>query len=375
MNNDLYQSFVISTPNPTDKYITEFEVVPGNRNIVHHVLVFQDTSSAPVNMDSAYAGPGYVTFGGVGSNTAQLIGTWVPGSSSYKLPPGMAIKLNAGARLIFQIHYPVGSTGQVDSTKINIKYSNTPLRNVSTAPVLNRANMTNGPLLIPANTVKTFHSQQRIPANVTTISVGPHGHLLCKMFEVFGITPQNDTIKIIKIDDWDFHWQGNHDFQKPLKIPAGTMLHCYATYDNTDANPNNPNSPPQDVSWGEATTDEMMLIYFAYTGYQAGDENIIVDTASHGKHYLDCKLEHSNNPTVQLEEWTIYPNPANNIINIYHPNSVQNFSANIFDMQGRLVKHAINENKIEISLLPSGTYLLMIHAETGVIRKKFVKTL
>lgn len=374
LNNDLYQAFVISNPNSTEKYITEIEVVPGNRNIVHHVLVFQDTSNRVVTLDSATAGPGYVSFGGIGSNSAQLIGTWVPGTSSFQFPSGMGVKLSVGARIIVQIHYPLGSSGQSDQTKVKFRYSSTPVRSISISPVLNHANLTNGPLFIPANTVKTFHAQQRIPLNATVIAIGPHGHLLCKMFEVFGITTQGDTIKLIKIDDWDFHWQGNYDFQKPIKIPAGTTLHSYATYDNTANNPDNPSSPPQDVSQGESTTDEMMLVYFAYTGYQQGDENIIVDTASHSKHYLDCAPDYSNEPVSNIEEWNIYPNPVSQILHLESPTGVVTFAANIFDMQGRLVKYVINEKQIDVSALASGTYVIMIQSENGMTRRKFIKT-
>jgi len=374
ISSDLYQAFVINNPTNNNQYISEIEVVPGNRNIVHHVLVFQDTSDIPVNLDSASAGPGYVSFGGVGSNTAQLLATWVPGSSSYKLPSGMCIRLNSGSRLILQIHYPLGSTGQTDSTQVRIKLSPNALRNVSINAPLNRARLTNGPLLIPANTVKTFHAQYTVPANLSIISVGPHGHLFCKMFEVYGLTPQGDTIKIIKIDDWDFHWQGNYDFQRPIKIPAGTILHGYATYDNTNGNPDNPNSPPQDVSWGEATTDEMMLVYFAYLPYQNGDENIVVDTLSHSKHYMDCIPDFSVTPPAIVDNWNIYPNPVNGILHIQSPSGSQNFTATVYDMQGRMLKYVINENQVDVSALPSSTYLLLIHTDTGVIRKKFIKT-
>ena len=105
---DLYQAFVITNPNPVAKYITQIEVVPGNRSVVHHVLVYQDSTYTPVANDSAFAGPGYVSFGGIGSNTAKLVSTWVPGSGIYNLPTGMGIRLGAGARIVLQIHYQIG---------------------------------------------------------------------------------------------------------------------------------------------------------------------------------------------------------------------------------------------------------------------------
>ena len=370
--NDLYQAFVITGVNATAKYLKEIEIVPGNRNIVHHVLVFQDTSSTPVIKDSAYAGPGYVSFGGIGSNTAKLIATWVPGSDLYRLPPGMGIKLDASSRIILQIHYPADAAGQTDSTKINLKYDLNPLRNVNISSVLNSNNLVNGPLFIPANTTKTFHAIYTVNTNVSAILVGPHAHLLCKRFECYGLTPQNDTIKLIKIDDWDFHWQGMHPFQKPIKIPAGTVLHGFAYYDNTTANPENPNSPPQDVRLGEATTDEMMLIYFGYLLYQAGDENIIIDTASHGKHYLDCKVN-ENNTIVNNSLFAINPNPVSGVLHIYPNVDYGPYSVAIFNATGQLVFTATNEQNISVSHLPRGVYFACIVWDGRRYLRKFLK--
>lgn len=251
-NEDLYQAFVVSNPNPTPIYITAMEVIPGNRSIVHHVLVYQDTSYGVVTNDSSYAGPGYICFGGINSNSANLIGTWVPGAEITKFPAGMGIRLDAGSRIVLQVHYPLGSEGKMDSTKVNFKFStNSTLRNVLNAPLIYKNTMTNGPLFIPANTVKTFHAQLIMPSDLTFIYAGPHGHLLCKSFECYGIKPNGDTIKLIKINDWDFHWQGSHTFKSPIKMPEGTMLHCYATYDNTTNNPENPSNPPRNVGQGK----------------------------------------------------------------------------------------------------------------------------
>ncbi len=116
------------------------------------------------------------------------------------------------------------------------------------------------------NEVVTFHQEVTIPQASTLFSIAPHAHLICASMMAFGVTFQGDTIPLVDIPKWDFHWQGAYQFQKPLKIPAFTKLHGYATYDNTSSNPHNPNSPPQVINVGEATTDEMMLFYLSYSG-------------------------------------------------------------------------------------------------------------
>lgn len=381
---DIYRCFVIQNTETTDKFITGFEVIPGNRSIVHHVLVFQDETNTPVTLDANDPGPGYTSFGGIGSQSAKLIGGWVPGQGVFQTPAGMGIKLPASTNIVLQIHYPAGTQGMEDSTKIHIQFSpSSTLREISIQPPLNHiTSLTDGPLVIPANTIRTFHEEYTIPVNLTVLSVGPHMHLIGKSIKAYGLTPQGDTIKFIDIPDWDFHWQGSYMFRNPIKIPAGTVLYGEATYDNTVGNPNNPNNPPQQVTVGEATTDEMMVIYFSYLFYNNGDENIVIDNSTSIEHYNNCQY----NSVTEVEEttdenyFTVFPNPAANSLNI---SCKKLFADNtlliIYDALGREVESLqipasanANNANITISHLPSGIYSLQLKSDNISAAKKFV---
>ena len=157
MTQDLYRCFVVRTNAGVDKFLNAIEVIPGNARIVHHVLIYQDTTNAAELLDAADPGIGYTSAGGPGVNSATLIGAWVPGSKIVKYPNGMGARLLKNARLIVQIHFPLGSAGAIDSSKINIFYTpqQTGVREVRLLPILNHSsNMTNGPLSIPANTTR-----------------------------------------------------------------------------------------------------------------------------------------------------------------------------------------------------------------------------
>src|SRR6185436_13388896 len=210
---DLYRCFVMPSGLLSQQYITEIEALPGNRNIVHHILIYEDTSGIPAQLDAADPDPGYTDFGGTGSPSSNLIGVWVPGQSVYRLPVGMGIGMPANTNIVIQIHYPGGITNQTDSTKILFKLSSSLLRNVTITPPLNHFNLTNGPLVIPPNTTRTFYSQYTIPVTLSTLSVGPHMHLIGKSIMSYGVTPSNDTIPFINIPEWDFHWQGLYSFR------------------------------------------------------------------------------------------------------------------------------------------------------------------
>ncbi len=88
-------------------------------------------------------------------------------------------------------------------------------------------------------------------------------HLLGRQAMLEAWLPNGDRKQLIRIDDWDFHWQGNYIFNDPVLLPAGTLVVLTATYDNSINNPRNPNNPPVLVRWGERTVDEMCLAFLS----------------------------------------------------------------------------------------------------------------
>ena len=106
--------------------------------------------------------------------------------------------------------------------------------------------------------------------------------LLGKKFKAYAIDLHNDTIPLIKIDNWNFRWQYFYTFKNPLKITGGSEIIVEATYDNTIDNHDNPFSPPREITERKGfngkgsmrTTDEMLQFIINYLPYQEGDENI-----------------------------------------------------------------------------------------------------
>ncbi len=373
---DLYRCFPIPSNVFTDKYISEIEIVPGNYKRVHHVLLFQDSTSVPFTLDAADPDPGY-TSGGSGSNASKLIIGWTPGEGRYVFPPNFGTKLTANTNFVIQIHYPPNILNEIDSTKVLIKFATTPVRQTVSKPILNHGtNLLNGPLFIQANTTKIFVEKYTLPtaSKVSLISVFPHMHKIGENIKCFAVKTNLDTIPIIDIPKWDFNWQGYYTFQKPLVIPGGSSLYAIAQYNNTTSNPFNPSNPPQNVSAGEATTEEMMLVYFNYTTYQTGDENIIIDTSSHFQHYIGCNTPSAITNSTKVD-FTLKPNPVATFlyINGVHSN---NYTATITNVYGQSVLYiATLANSIYCGQLAAGTYILSIKDKDNHIlsNQKFVK--
>jgi hypothetical protein len=375
---DVYRCFVVPTGMMADKFITAFEAIPGNRSIVHHVLVYADTTGICAQLDANSPGPGYTSFGGVGTSNAILLGGWVPGTAPITYPTGFGVRLPSTAKIVIQIHYPAGTAGMVDSTEIHFFFSPTNnVRQVYIMPMLNHAqSMVNGPLSIPANQTKTFTELYTMGPglNFSLIGIAPHMHYIGRNITVYGVSPTNDTQRLIRINDWDFHWQGFYQFKSLQKVPAGSNIIAHAFYDNTSNNPENPSSPPQPVSPGEATTDEMMIVYFIFSVYLPGDENIIIDST------ISTSIPSTYYHGQQLLE--VYPNPASRDVTVkYYLEQGDNGSVDIINIEGRVVKSLVAEGALEagykaaryeVADLPPGVYHLRLKTSQQVQSRKLL---
>lgn len=260
---DVYRCFRLETGLSSQRYLSAVEVMPGNRTMVHHVLLFADTTNASAALDGKDGQPGYPCFGGPGFNAVSPLGAWVPGFRNSFLPDGIGIDLPAGAPVVIQVHYSA-RTGSVapDLTRTGLHFSRTPVqKRLLTLPLVNQA------FLLPAGQsgIPVTASYGPTPAAITLRRIAPHMHLLGKTMSVSTAPPAGAPQCLVNVADWDFHWQGFYAYRSPVKIPLFSTISLLATYDNSPANPDNPNVPPKDVRWGDATSDEMCLCYLSFT--------------------------------------------------------------------------------------------------------------
>jgi Copper type II ascorbate-dependent monooxygenase, C-terminal domain len=260
---DVYRCFTMPTNFQTDMWVRGYEVLPGNRSIVHHVLLFTDTSGASVPLDEADPGSGWNCFGGPGFfKGLGGLGGWAPGAPPQMFPAGTGASIPAGARLVIQVHYSVsrlpkdGGPVEPDLTRIGLYLSSTPLQLISILPIISTR------FVIPAgDSDYPVIAIMPVLNTVDVYSIAPHMHLLGKKVTVDAWLPFLQRRQMIRIDDWNFHWQGIYNYKKPVRLPAGTILVMTAYYDNSPNNPYNPSNPPVSVRFGEQTTDEMCITF------------------------------------------------------------------------------------------------------------------
>ncbi len=303
-NYDEYRWFVIPNPYNVDVYIEKIEVLPGLRQVVHHADLFYDITGNSAANDAADPLSGFNSSSGNPTNSGY-VNAWQPGANIAEFPEDWGYKIPAGADFVFEIHYGPGGVGLVDSTKMNLQLRVDPsdMRELKSAWLLTDYPpvLIDGPLVIPANQLTTFHQERTINQDLSFVAICPHMHLLGKSYKVWFETPQGDSIPLIDIPQWDFHWQKYYVFQSVQKIPAGSTIKSVGVYDNTLDNHDQPNNPPITVTSGLTTEDEMFLCYFIYANYQAGDENIILDS--------DLLLTEIDQ-IEKTESAYLFPNPA-----------------------------------------------------------------
>jgi hypothetical protein len=272
---DVYRCFVIPTDLDDDKYVTAVQVLPGNKQIVHHVLLFIDSTGEGEKLDARDEGPGYECYGGpgfidggvVGSVATALdlvggLGGWVPGMRAQPLPEGVALFLPKRAKIVMQVHYYPGGRPGPDQTRVGLYYSKTPVeKRLRYLPILNSSFK-----IQPGENDRNVTAEFRVPffAPAKVIQIAPHMHLLGRKIKV-EMTSRGETETLIAIDDWDFNWQGFYTYEEPVKVPGNSLVRLTCNFDNSEGNPRNPSNPLKEVGWGEGTEDEMCLAFLGVT--------------------------------------------------------------------------------------------------------------
>jgi tetratricopeptide (TPR) repeat protein len=101
-----------------------------------------------------------------------------------------------------------------------------------------------------------------LPVDVDVYTVQPHAHYLAREIKGFADLPDGTQRALIYIRDWNFDWQGVYRYARPVHLPKGTTIRMEYVYDNSGGNPRNPHAPPQRVTYGQRTTDEMAELWF-----------------------------------------------------------------------------------------------------------------
>jgi hypothetical protein len=304
-----YQYFEVPANFAEDRYIQAWEIRPGDRQAVHHMLLSTRPPQAEVDQmikrqqqamlqrmfgkPPAYAAPAPprpappFSFaccveipagqsGGrpipgqkrdMGANyrprpvgTGPTMGGYSPGGSIRVFPEGMAMRIPKGHSLVFQMHYTTYGKATTDRTRIGLKFAKTP----PTTPLSTMA-LINASLSIPPGAAHHLvENSMTFNRETLLYSLVPHTHVRGSGWHYEVTYPDGRKEVILSVPKYDFNWQHEYVFTQPLRLPAGTKLQAQAWYNNSPSNKSNPD-PTKQVTWGDQTWEEMMYTSITFS--------------------------------------------------------------------------------------------------------------
>lgn len=245
---DIYRLVPLDHRFRHDTWIDAIELRPGNSSLVHHANLYMLEKGKDFDPDDVLDGkmlldPKYSIYG------------WLPGSGPLFLPEGFALMIPKGARCGLEIHYTPPQEGEaIDRTTVALRFANGKIHRAFGGQIANHRTTE----LIPAGAANFAVTERRtIETDALVWQFTAHMHLRGKSFEILFHYPDGRVETVFELPRYYFNWQRNYRLKEPIPVPAGTVVEYSAVFDNSSANPLNPD-PDRDVSWGMFSAMEMM---------------------------------------------------------------------------------------------------------------------
>lgn len=270
-----YQYFVVDPGYEQDVWIKAFECRPGNYAVVHHIIAFVQEPSGkrtpvpayvpgrdpalPKEVCGSFLGQGGERLGGGATTRGAQIG-YAPGMPPANYPEGWALRVPAGSKFVFQMHYTAVGTEQQDRSCLGVVFAD---------PRTVKHEVRGGScgtlsIEIPpgaADHVET--ARRRFRRDTLLVGFMPHLHVRGTAFRYEAEYPDGRREVLLDVPRYDFNWQLWYTPEEPIFLPKGSRLVCTAHYDNSADNVYNPD-PKATVRFGEQTWEEMMFGFYIW---------------------------------------------------------------------------------------------------------------
>ena len=271
---DVFRNFVATVPGRGTRYVRAYQFRPRSRG-VHHANIRVDSTPASRALDEADPEPGYegVILHSAVYPDGHFLG-WTPGQAA---PPSrdLAWRLTGGTDLVVQLHMrPTGRVEQI-APLIGLYFSNhAPPR----TPAIVRLGRQNLDIPAGASDYRVTDSF-RLPVAADVVAVQPHAHYRARTISAWATLPDGAHRPLVHISDWEFGWQDQYRLATPIALPAGTLLEMEYVFDNSAQNARNPSHPPERVSWGWRSSDEMADVWIQMLTHSDAERRALTEAA------------------------------------------------------------------------------------------------
>jgi hypothetical protein len=235
------------TANPIgrDVWIRAIEIIPGDRSVVHHVLV---------GIDDPGNGERSALRGQLGE-----LGGYAPGKNPMPYPPDTGVLLHKEASFQFQMHYSPNGKAVTDVTRVGLYFHERPPKHA-----LDMTLIYDTSLAIPAHAKMHVQTLEKVfDRDVMLYSLLPHAHLRGRAAKFTAHFPDGSQEVLLSVPKYDFKWQPVYLLDPVRFLPAGTRVQMDIAWDNSAQNPANPD-PDKEVRWGDQTWEEMNVGWFRF---------------------------------------------------------------------------------------------------------------
>ncbi|MFP6615189.1 MAG: alkyl hydroperoxide reductase [Candidatus Hydrogenedentota bacterium] len=247
---DIFPNLMFKAEVDDSRWIQSVEIRPTNREVAHHVVIFQNGFGGGTGMSGGF----------------DVLGTWAVGTEPSVYPEGMGRRIKNGQTLMANMHYHPNGTATTDVTKIGLYHGEGKLKNEITATLGGSFGFR-----IPAGAANhTEVESWHVAEDIKIISLFPHMHLRGKAMQFKAVYPDGKGKILLDVPAYSFDWQLFYYPKEPIVVPAGSKIEITAVWDNSEDNPNIPD-PTRTVGFGLESTDEMMFGVFEYV-YADGDK-------------------------------------------------------------------------------------------------------
>ena len=284
---DIFRNFVFPVPLAKTRYVKALEILPGNKQVVHHANILLDKTQSSRKLEGQDGGLGFagmsIAIESERFDPDSHFLFWKPGTPAAPEPDDTTWQLDKGTDLILNMHLQPSGKPELIQPSIGIYFSDKPPKRFPMLLQLER----DGALDIPAG-AKDFvvTDAYELPLDVDLLAIYPHAHYLGKDFQSIAALPDGTRQELIRIKDWDINWQSVYHYAKPLFLPKGTVISMRWTYDNTAENARNPNRPVRRVTAGNNSSDEMSHLWLQVLPRGAEDQRIVLQE-SIMRHWLN----------------------------------------------------------------------------------------
>ena len=258
-----WRTFTIEFEVPEDMWVSEAEIRPSAPEVVHHAMLFveyADDDPRRLTQDSK----------SVSDSTGGFWLSYFPGRKAMILPPGRGKLIPRGGKISIQMHYNPNGTDTTDKARIGLKLlPGPPEKAVVTSSVRNQD------FIVPPNSRVEFLASRVLDEDIRLLALMPHMHYRGAAAQFFIQHADGRFESLLNVPTYDFDWQVSYEFREPQLVTRGSRLVIRHEFDNTTANPHNPDAT-KELRHGDKTTDEMMINFFDW-------EPVVDDTSLTGK--------------------------------------------------------------------------------------------